>query len=319
MKKLKVLVTAPLHHINNQKIILSKLFDCIFVNHNSIKKINNLLINCDGWICSPSPTKLISLNNYTNIKYIKFIATPSTGTTHISQELKKSKNIKILSLSLSKKINSIKASSEYTFSLALSLIKKIPFARDFVHFYNWRNIEDKLRSNELFEKNVGIIGYGRIGRNIAKYSKAFGMKTIIYDIKKNFNNFNKSINLKKIISNDEIIFLCISYNPSNINFINQKFFESLKKMPYIINTSRGEMIDENSLLFALKNRLIKGAAIDVLTDEQNLDLRKNKLVNYSKKNKNLIITPHIAGLTYESEAKAMSLTIELIRSHYKNE
>ena len=53
MKKLKVLVTAPLHHINNQKIILSKLFDCIFVNHNSIKKINNLLINCDGWICSP--------------------------------------------------------------------------------------------------------------------------------------------------------------------------------------------------------------------------------------------------------------------------
>ena len=54
-------------------------------------------------------------------------------------------------------------------------------------------------------------------------------------------------------------------------------------MPYIINTSRGEMIDENSLLFALKNRLIKGAAIDVLTDEQNLDLRKNKLVNYSKK------------------------------------
>jgi D-3-phosphoglycerate dehydrogenase len=70
-------------------------------------------------------------------------------------------------------------------------------------------------------------------------------------------------------------------------------------------------------LYALKKKKIKGAAIDVIKGEQNLNLKKNKLVLYSKKNENLLITPHIAGLTPQSEAKAMNISIELIKKYFK--
>lgn len=318
MKKIKILVTAPLKHIIGQKKILEKNFECTFLNHDQHKKINHLLKFNTGWICSPSPKKLISFFNYPNVKNLKFIATPSTGTTHISEEIKKDLNIKILSLSMTKKINLIKASSEYTFSIALTLIKKILSAQKYVKKGHWRDVENILRSDELFQKTVGIIGFGRIGKNLLKYSNAFGMEPIIYDPNVRKDRYNNIKNLEKIKSKCHIIFVCINYTKKNIEFINRDFFMNLKKNPYFINTSRGEIVNEQALLMALKKKLIKGAAIDVLQNEQSLNLSKNKLVNFAKSNENLIITPHIAGLTFQSESKAIDLVIELIKKNIKS-
>lgn len=315
---MNVLVTTPLHHINHQKMKLQKKYNCTFLKHNEYYKINKLLKYNRGWICSPSPTKLISKINYPNVKYLKFIATPSTGTNHISYDIKNDKNIKILSLSLSKKINLIKASSEYTFALALNLIKKISIAEKYVKRGFWRNIEDKLRSDELFQKKVGIIGFGRIGKNILNYSNVFGMQSIIYDPNVKKNNYNLIKNLKRIKNECDLIFICINLNKKNINFIDKNFFLDLKRKPFLINTSRGEVVDEKALLIALKLNLIRSAAVDVLAGEQKLNLSKNNLVKYSLKYpEKLLITPHIAGLTYQSESKAIEILIELINKQFK--
>jgi D-3-phosphoglycerate dehydrogenase len=317
MKKIKILITAPLYHIKDQKKLLLKNFKCTFADHNNHRLINDLLKKQDGWICSPSPKKKISEINYPNIKFLNFISTPSTGTTHISDELKHRPNLKILSLSMTKKINSIKASSEYTFSIGLALIKKIVPAIKHVHNGHWRDVEEKLRSEEIDKKVIGIIGFGRIGKNLSKYSKIFGMENIIYDPNIQLNGYNRIENLNKIKLKSDIIFVCANFTKKNINFIDKNFFSKLKKKPYFINTSRGELVEENALLYALKKKKIKGAAIDVIKGEQNLNLKKNKLVLYSKKNENLLITPHIAGLTPQSEAKAMNISIELIKKYFK--
>ncbi len=315
---MNILVTAPLHHIIDQKKKLQKMYNCTFLNHNEHYKINKLLKYNKGWICSPSPTKIISKKSYPNIKYLSFIATPSTGTNHISNEIKKDQNIKILSISLSKKIKLIKASSEYTFALALNLIKKISIAEKYVKKGFWRNIEDKLRSDELFKKKVGIIGFGRIGKNIFNYSNAFGMQSIIYDPNIKKNNYNSIRNLKRIKNESDLIFVCINLNKKNINFINKKFFLELKCSPFLINTSRGEVVDEKALLDALKLNLIRSAAIDVIAGEQKLNLLKNDLVKYSLKYpEKLLITPHIAGLTYQSESRAIEILMELINKQFK--
>ena len=195
---MKILVTAPLHHIIKQKKQLQKKYDCTFLSHNDHQNINKLLKHNQGWICIPSSAKIIYKKNYPNIENLNFIATPSTGTNHISNEIKNNKNIDILSISLSKKVNLIKASSEYTFALALNLIKKILIADKYVKKGFWRNIEDKLRSDELFEKKVGIIGFGRIGKNIKKNSNVFGMHPTVYDPNVKKNNYNSIKNLKKL-------------------------------------------------------------------------------------------------------------------------
>ena len=315
---MNILVTAPLHHITKQKKQLKKMYDCTFLNHNEHYKINKLLKYNKGWICSPSPTKLISKKNYPNIKYLSFVATPSTGTNHISDEIKKDKKIKILNISLSKKINLIKASSEYTFALALNLIKKISIAEKYVKKGFWRNVEDKLRSDELFQKKVGIIGFGRIGKNILNYSNVFGMRSIIYDPNVKKNNYNFIKNLKRIKNECDLIFICINLNKKNVNFIDKKFFLELKRKPFFINTSRGEVVDEKALLTALKLNLVRSAAVDVLAGEQKLRLSKNNLVKYSLKHpEKLLITPHIAGLTYQSESRAIEIIMELINKQFK--
>ncbi len=317
--KIKILVTTPLHHIPDQKKKLDKFYNCTFLNHTSYFKINKLLESHTGWICSPSPIKLISKINYPNVKFLKFISTPSTGTSHISNEIKDDKKIKILNLSLSKKINLIKASSEYTFSLGLSLIKQISKAENFVKKGYWRNIEDKLRSHEVFNKKVGIIGFGRIGKNLKRYSKAFGMEPIVYDPNIKIKNYNSVRNLEKIKKEAEIIFVCINLVKKNIKFIDKNFFYNLKQKPFFINTSRGEVVDEKALIYALKNNLISSAALDVIAGEQKLDLHKNILAKYSLKNpEKLLITPHIAGLTFESESRAIDITIELIEKNIIN-
>ena len=95
--------------------------------------------------------------------------------------------------------------------------------------------------------------------------------------------------------------------------VNKTWFNQMTRKPFFINTSRGEIIDEKSLINALKNKKIKGAAIDVLSNEQNILSKGHKLVEYQKNNDNLIITPHIAGLTVDSELKAAKEVIKIIK------
>ena len=102
----------------------------------------------------------------------------------------------------------------------------------------------------------------------------------------------------------------MSYNVKNFNFFDYNFFIKLKKKPIFINTSRGEVLNEKDLLRALKNSYLKYAAVDVIKNEQSILHKKNILLEYAKENNNLFVTPHIAGLTYESEKIAAQISIK---------
>ena len=115
-----------------------------------------------------------------------------------------------------------------------------------------------------------------------------------------------------------MIVMCISYNKKNYNYVNSNFFSKMKKNSIFVNTSRGEILDETSLLRALRSKKIRFALLDVLKNEQTSNIR-NKLIQYSKYNDNLIITPHMAGLTYESESKAFTIASSSIHNYFLNE
>ena len=124
---------------------------------------------------------------------------------------------------------------------------------------------------------------------------------------------------KQILNNSDIIVMCISYLKKNYNFVNDSFFSQMKKNSIFVNTSRGEIVNENSLIKFLKNKRIKYAILDVVKGEQQLRKNNNILIEYSKNNKNLIITPHMAGLTYESEEKAFLISVDNIKKNFLNE
>lgn len=196
-RKKKVLISTPFHFLPNLKKKMIKEYHCIFEPNLSLQELKKLrLHDIKYWICNPCPKYKISKNILTSFSNLRYILTPSTGTTHIDTEYCLKKNIKIFSIKSSKFIKNIHASSEFTFALILSSIRKIPDAINYVKNGNWRNIENELRSIEFNNKTLGIIGFGRIGSNCAKYALSMGMKVAAYDIKR--ITFPKKIIKKKI-------------------------------------------------------------------------------------------------------------------------
>lgn len=244
------------------------------------------------------------------LPFLKWIITPTTGLNHIDVQEAEKRNIKIVSLKGEVEfLSTIKSTAEHTWALLLTLIRKLPQAIYSVHQENWAR--DKFIAYELAGKKLGIIGYGRIGKIIATYANAFDMQVIAYDIntdqfenKPEFVNISETI--EELLEESDVVSLHIPNSIDNNYFFNKDLFDKMKPGSIFINTSRGELLEENELLHSLQNGLLSGVAIDVMDGDSVWEKKipaSNSLIEYSKYNRNLIITPHIAGYGKESILK----------------
>jgi len=227
------------------------------------------------------------------------IISQTTGLNHINYDKRKYPHIRVLSLKNDKKfLKSISSTAEHTFALFLALCKNIVASFQDVKEMNWRR--NLFLGIELKGLYFGIIGYGRIGKMLANIAKSFGMKILFYDLKKNKSHTS----LENLLKKSDVVSLNINYRPKNKNFINKNHFDKMKKTSYFINSSRGENVNQKDLLFAIKNKSIAGAALDVLQEDSlwfnKIPTNYKNIINYSKKNSNLIITPHIGGYTKQA-------------------
>ena len=138
----------------------------------------------------------------------------------------------------------------------LAALKKIPKSISAVKSGFWRDAEDLLRSSELHNKNVGIIGFGRIGSNVARYAMSYKMNVFAYDPFKKIKNkrITQMINYKSVLRQSDIVFICVNLNEKTKNMINQNWFKNLKEGSVMINTSRGEVIVEKEVIKSLKSK-----------------------------------------------------------------
>lgn len=253
-------------------------------------------------------------------KQLQFIGTVTTGTDHIDEKYCQKKDIKIISLKREKSfLRTIPATSEHTWGLLLSLIRRIPWAFSSVCKGKWDRKD--FFGHDLYNNCLGIIGFGRIGKRLSVYARAFGMKVIFYDvskIKKNLKDI-KQVSLKTLLKKSDIISINLPLEDFTRHFLKSEHFGLMKKSAILINTSRGAIINEDALLYALKYKQIAGAAIDVLEDEYKRGVisRKSPLIKYANKNRNLLITPHIAGSTYESMKKTEVFIVKKIERFLK--
>ena len=287
-----ILNIEPKEYSFKAKEILCKIGNYFEVEKYSKKKYDNIEILI---------TRLAyNINNdfIQNFPNLKIIATPTTGLNHINLNKKNKSKISIISLKGEYKfLSSISSTAELHWGLLISLIRKIPQANSHVLENNWNR--DKFYATQLKGKTIGIIGYGRLGKMIAKFSKCFGLKTLIYD--KNKDSVNKNIKfteLEKLFYQSDIISINLSLDCNSKFLINKKLLSRVKQDVYLINTARGEVIDEFALCEEIKKGTIKGYATDVLCDEIHKDSKfpkNNPLVKLAKQGANIIFTPHIGG------------------------
>ncbi len=231
---------------------------------------------------------------------LKIICTPTTGLNHLDIEECKKRDIKVISLKGEYAfLSTIRAPPEHTFGLALSLLRN--YKNSFLSSSNSTWNREIYKGFELFNNKIGIIGYGRVGKILAKYFEAFDAKVYYYDIKPVdetvLKNVEKMASIEEVIENTNILFLTASYEKETFEFFDKKYLDLLK-CKYFINTSRGELVDESYLIKKIAENHFAGVALDVIQNEQN-ENNLNKLIELTK-GRNLIITTHIAGATYNS-------------------
>ncbi len=234
---------------------------------------------------------------------LKVIATPTTGLNHIDVDYATKKNIAVLSLKGETEfLSGIHATAEHTMALILSLARHIPHAHNSVLDSIWNR--DLFKGIELEGKTIGIIGLGRLGKKVAGYAHAFGMNVISYDTNPFCAAQNAvNVDLDTLLKTSDVVSIHIPSMPENLHFINDVCFEKMKEGVFFINTSRGDVICQSSLLKALQNKKIGAAALDVLEEEYDGVIEQSPLLEYARNNQNLILTPHIGGATYESMYK----------------
>lgn len=240
---------------------------------------------------------------------LKFIVTPTTGLNHIDTIAAEEKKVTIFSLKGEEIfLSSIKSTAEHTWALLLSLIRNIKPATTCVEQGKWDR--NPFLCDELDGKTLGIIGYGRLGKIVAGFAKAFNMKVLVNDVNPIQYEHNPTTiipsDLDNLLKESDYVILMIAYSLENQNFINKEKLEKVKKGAYFINTSRGELVNEVDLLEALQNGQLKGAALDVLNKDSEWDGKvqgSQQLIQYAKENSNLLITPHIGGYGINSILK----------------
>lgn len=232
---------------------------------------------------------------------LKFILSATTGINHIDITYTKRAKIKVICLKgESAFLSTITSTAEHTWGLLLALVRKYKPAFSSVDSFQWQR--DAFQGIQLKEKALGIIGLGRLGKMVANYGHAFGMKVIYYDIKKQSSTFSQ-VSLKELFQQSDVISIHVPLNESTYNLISNSAFNSMKDSSYLLNTSRGEVINQEALIQALQNSKIAGAALDVISGEEKWSQeppKDNILINYAKNNANLILTPHIGGICPEA-------------------
>jgi len=201
--------------------------------------------------------------------------------------------------------------AEHTFALMLAIAHRIVESDKFMRAGKYKGWGPMLLlGRDLAHKTVGVVGLGRIGSLVVKHAvRGFDAQVIYYDVKPN-PSFEaeysaRFVQLPELLRNADFVSIHVPLLPTTRHLISEKELSMMKKTAYLINTSRGPIVDEAALVKALKNNVISGAAIDVFENEP-------KMADGLAELDNIIITPHIASATIETRAKMAQLAAENI-------
>ncbi len=314
MKKIKIL-----HIDSNHPLLWEQLEKAGFTNeadYNSSKEeIEEKIQNYQGVIIR-SRFK-IDKNFMDKATQLEFIARVGAGLESIDCDYAEKKNIHLIAAPEGNR----NAVGEHALGMLLSLMNKLNRADRLVREGKW--IREGNRGHELEGKTIGIIGYGNMGKSFAKKLKGFDVEVLCHDILPNVDDENaKQVSLEELKLKADVLSLHIPWTSETDKMVNADFINSFEKPFWFINTSRGKNVVTDDLVDALKKGKILGAGLDVLEYEKLsfenlfLDEQKPEAFEYLLQAENVLLTPHIAGWTYESHEKLAQTIVDKIKKRY---
>ncbi|MBQ9782570.1 MAG: hypothetical protein IJW26_05275 [Clostridia bacterium] len=330
MEKLKALVTAEVERDVLEKSFSTELdfeYAGYNLNHDNMahEELVDIIKDYDVLICEYDT---ISKDVFDNAENLKLIVCCRGGVSSVIDLQEAMEKGVIVCNNAGRNAGAV---TDMTMGYILDLTRNITFTNNLIHSkilvaedstkpkeYQdtvWGLDNDspfiKYRGRSINHMKLGIIGFGRAGRMIASKAQAFGMEILAYDPYADFSDKPDYVRVCKwdeILQESDVISVHCVLTPQTKNMFTKKEFSKMKEGAYFINTSRGELVDENDLVDALKSGRLAGAALDVVRKEP---ISKNSVLIGVP---NLIITPHIAGSANDVQVVGTKMVIEAVRS-----
>jgi glyoxylate reductase len=298
-KRFNVLVTRRLHRSALEELDKK----CNVMLHSGKipipkKTLMNKIKEVEGLICHPYDT--IDKDVIHVAKNLRTISTFSVGFDHIDIDFARSRGIKI---GYTPEVLT-NATAELTIALILDVMRRVAEGDRLIRNKRWKQVfgANDYTGVEVSGKTIGILGMGRIGKEVAKKANGLGMKVIYHSRRPISKNLEKRLNLKylsenKLFESSDVVSLHIPYSKDTHHKIDSKIFKKMKNTSFLINTARGKIVNEKHLIIALKTKQIQGAGIDVYEVEPIES--KSQLLRLE----NVVLSPHIGSSTERQDSR----------------
>ena len=305
-KKKKIFLTRTLHEFALKE--LERKYS-VQVHSGRIpipqEKLRSKIRDVDGLICFPYDK--INQKILETAENLKVISTYSVGFDHIDIEYAKSRKIRV---GYTPKVLT-DATADLAFALMLDVTRRVSEGDRVIRNGGWKTIygaQDYVGYG-LQGRTLGILGLGRIGKTLAKRAKAFDMKLTYHNRNKIPKNLEKKLGIRyvsfgELVKSSDIISVHVPHTPETEHLFDMRAFERMKRTSFLINTSRGKVVNEKDLARALKNKVIAGAGLDVFETEPISDIHP------LSKLENVVLVPHIGSSTKETREKMAQITVK---------
>ena len=298
----RILVITPIKHIAGLPEILEATGQVTYMDDPTPEEVIAAIGNYEALFTNPNKSKVfIGQEVIDAAKNLKVICTASTGTNHIDKPYAAEKGLPILSLTEEREvINRISSTAELAFALTMAGLRHVVRSHNAVLTGEW----DYTRyiGRQMNCLTIGVIGYGRLGDMYARYCQAFGSRVLVYDPHKTVDRegLEQVNDLSMLLPESDVIAIHVHVTAETLGMMNAACFAQMKKDVLMINTSRGDIVNEPDLVAFLRAYPQARVATDVLADEVRNRLA-SPLLQYAHQSEQVIITPHIGVMSREAQ------------------
>lgn len=243
---------------------------------------------------------------------LRYVARAGAGTDNIDEAAMATAGVTLLNAPEGNR----DAVGEFAVGLLLALLRNIARADYEVRQGQWQR--EANRGTEIGGKTIGLLGYGHMGRAFAQRLRAFGCTVLAHDSNPAVATDGHAtlVPLAELQARADVLSLHIPYSAANHHWVNEELLAGFEKSIWLMNTARGEVVDQAALVRALRAGTVRGAALDVLDNEklQHLSPAQQATFDFLKMAPNVVLTPHVGGWSFESYARINEVLVEKIRA-----
>ena len=314
----RILVITPVRHIEGVPAVLDGIGSVHYLDHPTVEQVVSMVGQYDAIFTNPNKSNVFIGRDVMDAgARLAVIATASTGINHIDVGYARERGITVLSLTEERQvIDRISSTAEHAYALALAAVRRIPQAFDAVRRGEWDY--EPFIGRQLDHLTAGVIGYGRLGSRFARYARTTFARVVACDPYVQVRDDGvEQVDLDRLLCECDVISVHTHVTPETIGMLGRAELIRVKPDVVLVNTARGEMFDEEALVEFLAAHPRAMLAADVVATEVS-GKHESPLRQYARTAANVILTPHIGGMTVEGQRIAYTHAASTLAQFFKD-